>query len=267
MNKHIRAAFTGTAMLLLPVAPIISGAAAQTEVKPAPDPDVGNAPSAPSDAQEVYDQVSITQLMKIVELARLIGGGVTQLFEAIQAQTQALALIRDAQIGNKSFPVLNGPLELEERQGGPGLRELAEDALNGVPLDPQALDDSVAGFSEIFQLDKAFAFKDDEALSKKFVAHAAAQGAVAAATAATAYKRANTSMDRLDDYIVALQSSADMKTSVDINTRVMIEVAQQLNESIRTQAALTSVAGIYFMILGGETGNSRDFSGIVELFE
>jgi hypothetical protein len=41
---------------------------------------------------------------------------------------------------------------------------------------------------------------------------------------------------------------------MDINTRVMIEAVQQMNEMLRTQAAIASITGTYFMVLGGEIG-------------
>jgi uncharacterized protein YdbL (DUF1318 family) len=94
-------------------------------------------------------------------------------------------------------------------------------------------------------------------------ARASAQGAIAASTAEDSYKRANASMARLDGYIAALQNSADLKTSMDINTRVTIELVQQLNETLRTQAAIASMAGTYFMIMGGEAGEGDSLSGLV----
>jgi hypothetical protein len=42
----------------------------------------------------------------------------------------------------------------------------------------------------------------------------------------------------------------------------MIEIAQQLNESVRTQAALTSTAATYFMMVGGESGEDDWVDGL-----
>jgi hypothetical protein len=260
MNRSLGNAFIGSA-ILLSLGLTVFSAAAQDAVTPAPDP-VVTAPAAPASAQETYDEVSVTQLMKIAELSRLIGGGITQLFSSVLDQKQALDLIRDAQTGPKTFPVLNGPAEAEERQGGPGLKDMADAALEGFPTGPSDMVDTLARLRNVYHLDKAFALKDDESISKQMIANASAQGAVAASMADTSYKRANASMARLDGYIAALESSADLKTSVDINTRVMIEVAQQLNESLRTQAALASTAGAYFMIMGGETGRDDDLAGM-----
>lgn len=251
MTRLSRCALAGVA-ILLPIGLAVFSADAQEVVTPAPNPVVGAAPAAPDSATETYDEVATQQLMKIVDLSRLIGGGISQLFGSVQGQKQALDLIRDAQTGPKNFPLLNGPTEVEAREGGPGLKEMSDAALQGFPAGPTDTVDALNGFRTVYSLDKAFALKDDGLVSRGFIAHATAQAAITASTAESSYKRANASMARLDGYIAALGSSADLKTSVDINTRVMIEVAQQLNEQLRTQAALASTAGAYLMMLGGD---------------
>ncbi|WP_244557242.1 type IV secretion system protein [Agrobacterium tumefaciens] len=231
---------------------LVHPVAAQDAVDPAPDPAIGPVPAASQNAQETHDENSIKQLMKVVELSRLFAGGITQLFSAAQGQKQLLDVIRGAQIGPKAFPLLNGPEEIEGRKGGDGITEMTEGALNGAAQGPSDLVKALNDFREKFKLDKAFALKDDELASKKMLAQLAARGAVAGSGAEEAYKRANSSNDRLNEYITALQASADLKTSVDINTRVLIELTQQTNESVRTQSAITSLVGTYFMVLASE---------------
>jgi hypothetical protein len=263
MTRFLRTALLCSAYLI-PVGFPLAGAVAQDVVTPAPDPVIGAAPAGPSGAQDSHDEVAIQQLMKIVELSKLIGGGVSQLFGATQTQTQALGAIRDAQIGTKTFPVHNDPDEVTGRQGGAGLKEMATGALNGAAVGPQALIDALTAFRTDYRLDKAFALQNDPSFSKAMTARAAAQGAIAASTAEDSYKRADVSMTRLENYIGALQNSADLKTSMDINARVSIELAQQLNESLRTQAAIASMAGTYFMIIGAESGKDDFLSGLTK---
>jgi hypothetical protein len=243
MNRHLRTALFGIT-LLLPSSLAISGAAAQAAVTPLDDPSV-TLPGVPSGAKESYDSNSIEQLMKLVELTRQIGGGVVQLLGSMTGST-----------------TIPNPAGLTGDGGGTGLKEMADAALNGSPAGPVDLTAALSAFTTSYGLDKAFALKDDTTVSGPMIAHAAAQGAIAAATAEDSYKRANASMARLDGYLTALTSSTTLKASVDINTRVMIEVAQQINETLRTQAALTSVAGTYFMILGGQSASDNFLSGL-----
>lgn len=229
-----------------------------------PDPIIGLIPSASDDAQSSHDEVAIGQLMKIVELARSIGGGITQLYSTIVTQTAALEKMRDAQNGLKTIPLHNGPEEQEERAGGPGLAEMAKGALDGAPVEPEAVNEALEKFRQMFGLDETFALKDSDITGKVFIANASAHGAISSSVAEAGYKRANSSMDRLSSYISAVENSADLKTSIDINTRVMIELTQQVNESLRTQSAIASMVGMYFMVLGGEVGKQSPFKGLEE---
>lgn len=255
MSHLLRTMLLCGGFLLTPVVYSLVAAQAQSAITPLPDPVVGAAPTAPSDAQETYDGVAIRQLMKIVELSKSIGGGISQLFSVTQTQTQAL-------IGTKTFPINNDVGDQTGRQAGTGLLEMANAALGGAAIGPQVLIDALTVFRTDYGLDQAFALQNDTSASNVMAAHAAAQGAIVASTGEDSYKRANASMARLDGYITALQASPDLKTSMDINTRVTIELVQQLNETLRTQAAIASMAGTYFMIMGGEAGEGDNLSGL-----
>uniref|UniRef100_A0A973X0J7 Uncharacterized protein n=2 Tax=Bradyrhizobium quebecense TaxID=2748629 RepID=A0A973X0J7_9BRAD len=153
--------------------------------------------------------------------------------------------------GPKPFPVNNEAADIAARKGGSAPAEMASAALTGALVGPGDIRESIFGFRERYRLDDAFALRHDKKLGK--IAYLSAQAAVTAYTAEDSYKRANASMGRINGYITALENSAELKTSVDINTRVMIEVAQQLNETLRTQSAIASMAGSYFMVLGSDS--------------
>ncbi|RLQ85251.1 type IV secretion system protein [Notoacmeibacter ruber] len=255
MRQSLHAAISGTALTLIAAAATPSTVLAQDVVTPATEPTV-TAPTKPDDADESFDENAIQQLMKIVQLSRYIGGGIGQIFASLQTQQEMLESIRDAQTGPKDFPDLG---EDTGREGGLGLKEMADGAMGGAVEGPEAMVAAFEKFRENYYLEDAFALQDDELPSKKMVARLSSQGAIAASTAEASYKRANAGMERLDGYATALAASEDLKTSIDINTRVMIEVAQQINETLRTQAALASVAGGFFMMLGGEVGQDDTF--------
>ncbi|KSV63167.1 hypothetical protein N183_36175 [Sinorhizobium sp. Sb3] len=235
---------------------------AQEKIRPVDEPRVGAAPTAPSDASPSYDSVAIQQLMKLVSLSRLIGGGISEVVGSIEAQKDALESIQKGQSGPKNFPLLNGPDEVEGRKGGEGLRELSEGALNGSADGPPSLVEALTEFRKTFSLDQAFELKDDELPGKKMMAQLAAKSAIAASSAENAYKQANLSNLRLNDYIAALESSPDLKTSIDLNTRVMIELTQQSNESLRTQSAITSIVSTYLMVLASEASEKSWVDGL-----
>jgi hypothetical protein len=50
-------------------------------------------------------------------------------------------------------------------------------------------------------------------------------------------------MDRVNQLIGRIDDNADLKASVDYNTRMLGEIAVLLNESLRLQAAATNATG------------------------
>lgn len=262
MNRYLTLALLCSASLFAPVnATFIRSALAQEKITPVQEPATRTAPSGQDDAEETHDEVAIQQIMKIVDLSRLIAGGISQLFGSAQDQKQVLGEIHDGQTGPRDIPAKT---EEADRDGGNGLREMTEGALNGSIEGPPDLVEAFNKFRATFKLDDAFELKDDELLGKRILAQLAATGAVAASTAENTYKRANTSMERLDGYVDALKTSKDLKASIDINTRAMIELTQQTNESIRTQSAITSIISTYFMALASEASEKDWIEGLKE---
>ncbi|WP_322885975.1 type IV secretion system protein [Sinorhizobium medicae] len=251
MKRHLRASSLAISILLFQPGGSAMVAHAQDAVTPLPEPAVGGVPDVPG-VQETHDQISIEQIMKLVQLSRIMGGGITQMFTAVQNQNTALDVIRNGQTGPKTIPLMNGADEVAARQGGEGLKEMADSALNGAADGPPDLLAAFTHFRSTFSLDKAFALKDDELPSNKVLAQLAAKGAIAGSVAESSYKRANESMERVNDYIAAVQASKDLKTSIDINTRAVIELTQQTNESLRTQSAVTSIVSSYFMMIASQ---------------
>ncbi|TIL22206.1 MAG: hypothetical protein E5Y88_29075 [Mesorhizobium sp.] len=254
-------------LLLAATGPLVY--ARETQITPLPLPPIGALPPAPDGAQATFDENALEVLTSMTEMSRLIGGGIAQLFASALTAENLMTRINDAAqaqraavSGPKPFPVNNSGAEVAAREGGPGLSEMANAALGGETVGPQGVQAALTGFRNRYHLDDAFAHGNDKLHANAIIAHVSAQGAVTASTAEDSYKRANASMGRINGYITALESSNDLKTSVDINTRVMIEIAQQLNETLRTQAAIASLAGSYFMALGAESAEPESIRGL-----
>jgi hypothetical protein len=277
--KGLRHSLLASALLfILPCSPLLCVANAQTaSVTPVPLPSIGTVPGATPDEQKTHDAVTIQQLLYVVELSRTVAGGVSQIFSSAQTMTSLLGAIRDtasAQLkaitGTKTIPLANGPDEIKARDGGTTIREMAIEGLGGSLTGPVDVASAYTKYATTYKLDKAFAYQNGETLAETTIAHAASNGAVAASISEQSYKRANESMGRLDGYIIALGASTDLKTSLDINTRVNIEIAQQMNEMLRNQAALTTLAGFYFMNIAGvhaDMDNNLDFTRLKDMFQ
>lgn len=255
MKSLLKPVLLSTALVLSTLGPLATIVKAQSAVvTPIPLPSIGTVPTATSSEQASHDEDAIRQLMHVVELSRLIGGGIAQLFTSSQSMTSLLGFIRDttnaqltAVTGVKTIPLANGPDEVTARDGGTTIREMATEGLGGNIANPPDISNVFSALVTTYELEKVFAFKDEERLNEVTMAHMASYGAVAAAAGDRAYMRANESMGRIDGYITALGASSDLKTSLDINTRVNIELAQQLNELVRAQAAQTTLSGMHYV--------------------
>lgn len=217
-------------------------------------PPVGVSGTAPDGPQQTFDKRGVELLAQIVESVRSL---TDRMMRLVASASTAVAAIS----GPKPFPVHNEAADIAARKGGAAPAEMASAALTGALVGPGDIQESISRFRDRYRLDHAFGLRNDKRLSK--IAYLSAQAAVTAHTAEASYKRADASMERINGYITALETSTELKTSVDINTRVMIEVAQQLNETLRTQAAIASVAGSYFMVLGSDSAepdSMRDLS-------
>ncbi|MCT7667476.1 type IV secretion system protein [Shinella kummerowiae] len=275
MKSLLKPVVLSTALVLSPVGPLATIVNAQSAVvTPIPLPTIGTVPTATSSEQESHDEDTIRQLMYVVELSRVIGGGISQLFASSQSMTSLLGFIRDttnaqlaAMTGAKTIPLANGPDEVTARDGGTTIREMAIEGLGGAVANPTDIATTFAKLKDTYSLDKALEYQNEDTLSQVTVAHMASYGAVGAASAERGYKRANASMGRIDGYITALGASPDIKTSIDINTRVNIEVAQQLNEMLRSQSTLTTMVSMYYVVTAGVRADMEDNFDLLRILQ
>ncbi len=233
--------------------PALTSANAQTALTPPPAPTV---PVKPATAQETYDANAIEQIMNVVAYFKLMRQSLEDMTAAI---IESKDITKAALTGDKkAIPLFNTGAELDERTGPTlGLFETATAARTGGAVGSPEIIAAIDAFKKIYMLDEAFkhdpdvieqSAKDEEVATQSLTA----TGLAAGAFAETGFTHANTSMARLDTYIKAIEDSPDLKTSVDLNTRVLVEIAQQNNENLRAMSALTSLAGTFFMANGYE---------------
>ena len=243
--------------------PFAAANAQSATVNPADLPSV-SVPGAPSGADETYDENAIEQLMYIVGLSRTVAGGISQIFSSTKSMTSLLGSIRDtgnsqltAMTGTKTVPMNNSADDISARDGGTSIRGMVLEGL----ANPTEISTAFSDIVTEYELDQAFKSKDGDTVAEKSGAEMASYGAVGAAMGERLFARANDSMGRIDGYIQALSSSPDLKTSIDLNTRVNLEVAQQINEMLRGQAAITNLIGMYYVsALGASADMANNFN-------
>ena len=107
-----------------------------------------------------------------------------------------------------------------------------------------ALSDRIGELKDTFDLDDLSAYFSSDLAQDRALATQAGSGMATVATAEDTYQRANASMERINTLIDGIDDNADLKASLDYNTRMMAEVAVLLNENLRLQAAMTSFSAM-----------------------
>lgn len=156
--------------------------------------------------------------------------------------------------------VLNSADDIQSRVAALSLDSIQQSALNGSAL--SGLDEIN---STIDDLRSKFALGDLQAIFNssepidQAIAEQASAGVAAIATAEDTYARSNDAMGRINTMIGQIDGNADLKASIDYNTRVMAELAVLLNENLRIQAASANVAGANALSQARDAAASREF--------
>ena len=208
-------------------------------------------PDAPEDAQLSHDEFSIEQLMMLVELARQENATI---FELLRGADDIVSLSeKQLETSKEQLDAITGPTELNiENIDDPDdrltIRTLAEQGLSGTVSAGEDVSVAYTAYVDAFELQAALDKHEDKLFSQKMLANTAAYGAAVAANAEGSHKRAIKSAENVDQYLTALNSSEDLKTSVDVNTRVNIELIQQVNELVRLQADNNTIVAFYYLL-------------------
>jgi hypothetical protein len=240
--------------------------AAETPVTPSPlTPAPVVPPKKPADASESYDANAVQQLVTIskntgdsfIRLDDMLKSNslVQEVLGTIRKVNEDTKLMLDTALtGTKTVPLNNTPEDATARVGAVSLRELAVQMIGGAAPALAEVATAIAEIRTVFNLGEVAKLINSKELADRLSANVAGHALAATSVAETSYASTNTSMTRLGSYIEALGASADLKTSVDLNTRVLIELTQQTNEAIRTNAATSTVISAYLMaMLGGES--------------
>ncbi len=217
-------------------------------------------PMAPATAQgiPVFDATSVANLIQ--QLQALDRDFRNQIDQLTQLQDQLTAMTGSRGIGN----VLNGAAEIAQREAAISLQGIMDGAIAGtsIPGNTGGIDSTIQRLRSTMELDDldqllASTFPQDRA-----IAVSAGAGMAAMATAEDTYARANASMGRVTQLIQDIDTNADLKASVDYNTRMLAEVAILLNETLRIQAAQATAAGSDAVVRARDAAAGREFRDV-----
>jgi hypothetical protein len=213
-------------------------------------------PKKPADATESYDANAVQQLLTISKntsdtfirlddllksngLVQTVLGNVRQVTEDTQATLDT------ALTGVKTVPMNDTADDAVARSDTGSMRALAVQMMGGGAPALAAIATIMAEIRTGFSIDTVFENAQSGEIEDIIVANSAGHALAGMVVGEASYASANASMLRLNGYIAALGTSPDLKTSIDLNTRVMIELTQQTNEAVRTNSATTMLIAAY----------------------
>ena len=185
---------------------------------------------------------------------RAIANAIQQL-DQMKQQLQAMTGSRG--ISN----LLNSVTDKETREAAESLSSIMDGAIGGSPIGGNAsvLTDKIDDLKETFALPNLDQFLGSDLPQDRAIATQAGAGMVAMATAEDTYTRSNAAMGRVNTLIDRIDSNADMKASVDFNSRMLAEVAVLLNENRRVQAAIANTMGSDALTAARDRASQRNF--------
>ncbi|WP_299841556.1 type IV secretion system protein [uncultured Jannaschia sp.] len=164
--------------------------------------------------------------------------------------------------GSKAISgILNSAQDIAARESADSLSAIMSGAMTGaaIPGNASALTARMNELKTTFALPDINSFLASDTPQDRALATQAGAGLAAVATAEDTYARANTSMGRVNQLIGQIDANADLKASVDYNTRMLGEIAVLLNESLRLQAAQANATGMDALLAAREQAASRTF--------
>ncbi len=157
--------------------------------------------------------------------------------------------------------ILNGAAEKTARTAATDLKSIVDGAISGTAISGNIgdMNSVISDLKSRFSLGDLSTFNSSDVASNKAIASLAGSGLAAVATADDSYKRANSAATRVTALVDQIDSTTDLKASVDFNTRVNAEVAFLILELIRVQSAQTNAAGMQALHRARDGQASRNF--------
>ncbi len=157
--------------------------------------------------------------------------------------------------------ILNDTAEKTAREAASDLQSIVTSAIGGGGISGNVgnMDTVISDLKARFDLGDLTDFDNSSVAADKAIASLAGSGLAAVATAEDSYQRANAAVGRVNTLVDQIDSTGDLKASVDFNTRVNAEVAVLLLEILRVQSAQTNATGMQALQVARDGQASRNF--------
>ncbi|MFK5980823.1 MAG: type IV secretion system protein [Rhizobiaceae bacterium] len=157
--------------------------------------------------------------------------------------------------------ILNGSAEKLARTAATDFQSIIDNAISGGTISGNVgdMNSVIADLRTRFDLGDLATFDSSTVAGDKAIASLAGSGLAAVATADDSYKRAGAAVARINTLVDRIDTTPDLKASIDFNTRVTAEVAVLLLELVRVQSAATNTVGMQSLHRARDGQASRKF--------
>lgn len=207
-----------------------------------------------------FDSASVAQsIAQLQQLKQIYGIGTDQLDTALKELQRAVETVDalQTQIGQLQTQIdaMTGAKGISELMNGTAFREAREIAgtlgeinatLAGTGLAPGDINAArITAIRDEFAIPDAAAIYDPARVPVTVAAHNfASQSTVSSiALSQDGFERANGAVDRVEGLVAAIDATPDLKASVDLNTRLLGELAFMLADKARMDAAAHQMHG------------------------
>lgn len=219
-------------------------------------------------------QTAISQGIPVIDTSQIaqVIATLQQQIKDYEEQLKQLTTMRDqfanmqqrlqAMIGAKGVSsILNGAADKTAREAAIDLQSIISGAVSGDTISGNIGDMNtvISDLKSKFDLGDLSSFNSSDVAADKAIASLAGSGLAAVATADDSYKRANAAVGRINTLVDEIDSTTDLKASVDFNTRVNAEIAILLMELLRVQSAQTNATGMQALHHARDGQASRNF--------
>jgi len=176
---------------------------------------------------------------------------------ALQRQIDQLERQYESLTGSRGMgELLNGTTEKKARRIAETLGDINGTLFDGGLPATNALSSEIASLRQTYQIPDAADLFDETRVPAKVAAHNFASSATSTAIVLSedAFARANASIARVESLLSSVDATPDLKASVDINTRLMAELAFMLADRTRLDAAASQMRAA----LANETLRDRE---------
>jgi len=219
-------------------------------------------PTATTQGIPVIDTAQIAQVIATLQQQIRDFDEQVRHFEKMQEQLTNMQDRLTAMTGPKGISsILNDATSKLQRTAAADFSSILDGAISGAGVTGNVgnLNAIMNDLRDRFELSDIGDFDGSDIAQDRAIASLAGAGLASVGTAENTYQRSNEAVTRIDTLLDGIDGNADLKASIDYNTRMQGEVAQLLVEMLRVNAVAANNQGLMALTQARNEAAQRKF--------